>query len=156
MKVLNLQCAAQHSFEGWFGSEADFQSQMLAHQVQCPLCGSVQIHKLPSAPRLNLSNASAPSPLATTAPEEVVTAPMDLAAVQGVQAQMLHAVRQLLASTEDVGQRFAQEARKMHYGETQVRNIRGQASAQETAQLLEEGIDVLPLPLPDALKSTLQ
>jgi hypothetical protein len=82
--------------------------------------------------------------------------PMNVAAVQGVQAQMLHAVRQLLASTEDVGQRFAQEARKMHYGETQVRNIRGQASAQETAQLLEEGIDVLPLPLPDALKSTLQ
>jgi hypothetical protein len=65
-------------------------------------------------------------------------------------------VRHVLASTEDVGDRFAEEARRIHYGETQERGIRGQASAQETEALVEEGIGVLPLPIPKALKEPLQ
>jgi hypothetical protein len=155
MKVLNLQCELQHHFEGWFGSEEDFQAQMLGHQVHCPLCSSDQIRKLPSAPRLNLSGASANADQ-VQAPQPPATDAVDVATLPGLQAQMLRAVRQLIASTEDVGTRFAEEARKMHYGETQVRNIRGQASTQETVQLLDEGIEILPLPLADALNSTLQ
>lgn len=68
------------------------------------------------------------------------------------QAAYLHMARSILANTEDVGTQFAQEARKMHYGETDERAIRGQATRDETLELLDEGIDVLPLSLPDALK----
>ena len=73
-----------------------------------------------------------------------------------LQAAYLTAVRHILAHTEDVGERFAEEARRMHYGEADARNIRGQASAEETRELLDEGIDVLPLVVPDALKGPLQ
>ncbi len=73
-----------------------------------------------------------------------------------MQAAFMHMVRHVMAHTEDVGTQFAEEARKIHYGERQERNIRGQATREETEALLEEGIDVLPLPLPDALKEPLQ
>jgi hypothetical protein len=68
----------------------------------------------------------------------------------------MHAVRHVMANTEDVGTRFAEEARKIHYGEREERNIRGQATRKETEALLDEGIDVMPLPVPDALKEPLQ
>lgn len=73
-----------------------------------------------------------------------------------MQAALMHMVRHVMANTEDVGPRFAEEARKIHYGETEERNIRGQASREETEALLEEGIEVLPLPVPDGLKGPLQ
>mgnify|MGYP002146596370 FL=1 len=73
-----------------------------------------------------------------------------------LQAALLKMVRHVVANTEDVGQKFADEARKMHYGDAEQRNIRGQASAEETKELLDEGIAVMPLPLPDAVKETLQ
>ena len=73
-----------------------------------------------------------------------------------MQAAFMHMVRHVMAHTEDVGTQVAEEARKIHYGERQERNIRGQATREDTEALLEEGIDVLPLPLPDALKEPLQ
>jgi hypothetical protein len=73
-----------------------------------------------------------------------------------VQAAWMKMVRHVMANTEDVGNRFPEEARRMHYGETEERGIRGQASAQETQALIEEGIGVLPLPIPKVLKETLQ
>jgi hypothetical protein len=73
-----------------------------------------------------------------------------------MQAAMLKMVRHVMANTQDVGTRFAEEARKMHHGEAEQRNIRGQASREETEALLEEGIDILPLPVPAGLKDTLQ
>ena len=72
------------------------------------------------------------------------------------QATFLNALRQVIATTEDMGARFAEEARRMHYGEVEARSIRGLASAREAVELLEEGIDVIPLPIPSALKETLQ
>jgi hypothetical protein len=75
---------------------------------------------------------------------------------QALQAAWLHMVRQVMANTEDVGQRFAEEARSMHYGESESRGIRGQATAEQTEELLEEGIAVMPLPLPDGFEDTLQ
>jgi hypothetical protein len=109
------------------------------------LCGDAQVAKLPSAPRLNLG-AAAPAPHAGPASQQ----PQELAATPGaaVQAAWMKMVRHVLANTEDVGERFAEEARKIHYGETGDRGIRGQATKEETLQLLEEGIPVLPLPLP--------
>ncbi len=145
MKVLDLHCSQGHAFEGWFAGEDDFQSQQQRGLLQCPLCGSAEVRKGLSAPRLNLG---------AKVPDVPVQPP--LPAQQAAQAAWLRLARQIVAETEDVGTRFAEEARRMHYGEAEERAIRGQSSRQETMQLLEEGIAVLPLPLPEAVKETLQ
>ncbi|MEO6016815.1 MAG: DUF1178 family protein [Polaromonas sp.] len=161
MKVLNLLCAHQHAFEGWFASEDDFQAQLARGLVECPLCADKGIQKMPSAPRLNLGAQLAPAKAPT--PDQRPDA--DAVVVGGQagshpgpheQAALLKALRYMVANTEDVGDRFADKARAMHYGDLEPRNIRGQASARETVELLEEGIDVMPLPMPAALKETLQ
>jgi hypothetical protein len=157
MKVLNLQCAHQHEFEGWFGSEDDFVSQLARGLVTCPLCGDGHIDKKLSAPRLNLrsgrqGNDDAVSTGAVVAMSNHTTNP-ELAALQ---ARMLKALREVVTQTEDVGERFADEARAMHSGETERRNIRGQASPQEALAMLEEGIEVIALPMLPAVKETLQ
>jgi hypothetical protein len=169
MKVLNLQCSHQHSFEGWFASEDDVQAQLSRGLVECPMCADKSVQKLPSAPRLNLGGRQNPDvsgtpPSSTAVKTEEGAATRSLTAVAGTpsgasqaqQAAFLQAVRHVLANTEDVGTRFADEARRMHYGEQEARSIRGQTSVREAAELLEEGIDVMPLPLPAALKETLQ
>lgn len=145
MKVLNLRCAHGHGFEGWFGSEDDFESQLQRQLVACPMCGDTAIVKGLSAPRLNLGAGRAPAPPAAKVP-----------AAEHPAGRWMQAVREVLARTEDVGERFAEEARRMHYGETAERGIRGQATREQTEALLEEGVPVLPLLLPDALKETLQ
>ena len=158
MKVLDLQCQHGHVFEGWFGSEDDFQSQKQRGLVQCPLCADIRIDKRLSAPRLNLGAreptatpvASSVSHAASDTPVEASTLPPAL------QAAWLQLARKVVTHTEDVGARFADEARRMHHGEIQERAIRGQATAQEALQLLDEGIAVMPLPLPTAAKETLQ
>jgi hypothetical protein len=159
MKVLNLQCQHAHSFEGWFASEDDFQSQLARGLVECPLCANKAIQKMPSAPRLNLSGsrelAVTQEPKNLEPKQELVCAPAQDQRTQ-MQAAYLKAMRHMMANTEDVGERFASEARSMHHGETPERAIRGQATREETQELLEEGIAVLPLPIPAALKEPLQ
>lgn len=166
MKVLNLQCSHQHAFEGWFASEDDFQSQLTRGLINCPLCADPAIQKMPSAPRLNFG-ASAQADAQTQTSRDVsvpASTPASSSPTQDVvathhpagQAAFLKALRHVMANTEDVGQRFADEARAMHYGDAEQRNIRGQTSRSEAIELLEEGIDVMPLPLPAAVKETLQ
>lgn len=150
MKVLNLQCSHAHAFEGWFGSEDEFQDQLARGLVECPLCADTAITKMPSAPRLNLG-ATEPQPAPAGGRQEVMSSPN-----AKLQAAWMHLVSQVMAHTEDVGERFAEEARKIHYGESEERGIRGQASPEETEALLEEGIGVLPLPIPKGLKGPLQ
>ena len=120
MKVLNLRCANGHGFEGWFGDDEDFMSQNGRGLVECPLCADRVVSRLPSAPRLNLSAAREPEPASSTA-----VMPIDM------QAAWLQTVRQLMANTEDVGERFPEEARRIHYGEVAHRGIRGEATQQE-------------------------
>jgi hypothetical protein len=144
MKVLNLRCADDHGFEGWFASEEDFVAQSAGGSVACPLCGSKTIERLPSAPRIQLSRHAAPAPAAPAG------MPMTL------QSQWLRAVRHVLESTEDVGERFAEEARRIHYGEVEERGIRGRASREDAEALREEGIEVMALAVPDALKGPVQ
>ncbi len=161
MKVLNLRCERDHSFEGWFASEDDFQGQKQRGLVQCPLCADDHIEKRLSAPRLNLGarEPAVPSavPTPSAAPEggslQVGNPP---ALPPALQAAWLDLARKIVANTEDVGARFAQEARRIHHGEVQERAIRGQATPDEAMELLEEGIAVMPLPLPAAAKETLQ
>ena len=166
MKVLNLQCSHQHAFEGWFASEDDFQSQHARGLVTCPLCEDPVIQKMPSAPRLNFGAAADASPVTSASRE--MSLPAANAAVSSAQnvtpvadgqvrqAEFLHALRRVMANTEDVGERFADEVRAMHYGDAEQRSIRGQASRAEAMDLIEEGIEVMPLPLPAAVKETLQ
>ncbi len=149
MKVLDLTCSHDHVFEGWFASEDDFGSQHARGMVACPMCSDTLVRKKPSAPRLNLGNARAPA----ESKQDVVA--VDPSAVE-LQAAWLAMARRVLAQTEDVGERFAEEARRIHYGETGQRAIRGKASRAETEALAEEGIAVLPLLLPDVLKGQLQ
>lgn len=143
MKVHNLRCAQDHRFEGWFASDDDEAMQRERGLLACPLCGDADVQRLPSAPRLNLGAAAPVETLALPAPDDM-------------QAQWLKAVRRLMERTEDVGGRFAEEARRIHYGEAAQRGIRGQASASDAEALQEEGIEVMALPLPASLKGTLQ
>jgi len=146
MKVLDLQCTQQHVFEGWFASEDDYLSQHERGLVSCPLCGDLQVHKMLSAPRLNLGRGSE-QPSAQTAPP----AQSDAASPSAAPAE-----RGRRSGAEDVGEGFADQARAMHHGETAPRNIRGRTSAAVAMELAEEGIDVLPLPDLALLKETLQ
>ena len=146
MLVLNLACGHDHRFEGWFGSAADFESQQQRTLVACPICSSTEVRRLPSAPRLNIAHPRGDKEPAAAKPAD----PDDK------QRQLLQALHQVLAKTEDVGERFAEEARRSHYGETEQRGIRGQASRAETEALAEEGIAVMALPLSPAFKGPLQ
>ena len=160
MKVLNLRCAHGHGFEGWFGSEEDFQGQAARGLVECPSCGDRLVTKLPSAPRLNLSGAREPAlppdgtrPDTARAPSLAQPVPEALVELQ----QLWRAVTQhVLHNTVDVGDRFAEEARRIHYGEAEMRGIRGQTTAQERESLAEEGIEVMAMPLPIAPEGSLQ
>ena len=151
MKVLNLRCNEGHGFEGWFASEDDYTSQRERGLVECPLCGDKSVLRLPSAPRLNISGAQAPVSHVETSVAAGAQSPLPEVLAQ-MQAVWLHTVREVIKHTEDVGERFPEEARKIHYGEAEPRGIRGQASPQDRAALSEEGISIMALPIPDGLK----
>lgn len=165
MKVFDLQCVAGHGFEGWFGSEEDYQSQCARGLLSCPLCGTAEVVRLPSAPRLNLSTSTsasssrtegrAPASRPAVAPASH-PAPVPTPEQQQAEAIFLQAVRHVLAHTEDVGSRFAEEARRIHHGDAETRGIRGQATPEERRELREEGIEVFALPVPEGLKGPLQ
>jgi hypothetical protein len=150
MKVLNLRCANGHGFEGWFASDDDFMEQNGRGLIECPLCADRIVTRMPSAPRLNLSGERE----APDSPGE----PQPAAAAAGAELQVLwlQVAKHVLANTEDVGERFAEEARRIHFGEVERRGIRGQATAAQRAELLEDGIEVLALPLPRGLTGPLQ
>jgi hypothetical protein len=158
MKVLNLRCANGHGFEGWFASDEDFMDQNGRGLLECPLCADRVVSRLPSAPRLNLSGAKAPvaNPDAKPTAPTIAAPPAQLPQPADLQAAWLNAVRELMSRTEDVGPRFAEEARRIHYGETPERGIRGQASAEERAALHDEGIETFALPVPRGLDGPLQ
>lgn len=143
MKVINLRCDQEHAFEGWFASEDDYVSQSGRGLVHCPVCDSAAVRKLPSAPHLNIGNAQ---------PARQTPVP----GMTPAQMQLLESVRQLIAASEDVGERFVEEARKIHYEEAERRSIRGIASAEDRAALEDEGIDVLTVPWPVGAKETMQ
>lgn len=176
MKVLNLRCIHGHAFEGWFGSDRDYAEQSGRGLVECPLCGNAQVERMPTAARLSLSSSRVSAAVkarrkdaaqrelerdselepgdAEPARSEVAVPPAT--GPGSLEALWMHAVRHVMANTEDVGNRFADEARRIHYGEVPERGIRGQASADETEALRDEGIEVHALPVPKALKGSLQ
>ena len=146
MKVLNLRCAHDHRFEGWFASDDDFVLQGERGLVACPLCDDKAIARLPSAPRLNVSTQRGDAPPPPAA--EIAQA--------RAQGHWLRAMRDVLNRTEDVGDRFPEEARRIHSGETKERGIRGRATAEDADALREEGIEVVAVPVPEPLKGPVQ
>ncbi|SAL55836.1 hypothetical protein AWB70_04794 [Caballeronia cordobensis] len=154
MKVLDLKCSHDHRFEGWFASTEEFESQLSRKLVACPVCAATDVSRMPSAPRLNLSSSRGDAPPAQHAPTGAQAAAAPEAAA--LQARALKFMRELIEKTENVGDRFAEEARRIHYNEAPARNIRGVTTPEDAHALLEEGIDVMPLPVPDALKEPLQ
>jgi hypothetical protein len=183
MKVLDLRCANGHGFEGWFASDDDYMAQNGRALVACPLCNDQVISRMPSAPRLNLSGARAPraaqpapagansqtslhgpnapsgspgSPGSSGPPSPSPPSIGSQVVPGDLQSQWLRGVRELMAKTEDVGPRFPEEARRIHYGESPQRGIRGQATPEERAALQDEGIETMAIPVPVALKGPLQ
>ena len=144
MIVYDLACTGGHRFEGWFASAQDFARQSERGLVGCPSCGVTQVQRVPSVTRFN---AGAPEPQEgpRQAPAQDL-AGRDPAAV----AQILYSrmVDEMLQNSEDVGKAFPEEARRIHYQQAPARSIRGQATSEEHAELLEEGIAVLRLPVP--------
>lgn len=145
MKVFNLGCTHEHSFEGWFGSADEFDRQLASGLVECPICGDKAIRKLPAAPRLNLSSGHEPAPSQTPTPT-----PGQL------QAMWLRMARHIRENTEDVGERFVNEARRIHYHEAPIRGIRGVASREEASELADEGIEVFSFPMPKGSSEPIQ
>jgi hypothetical protein len=171
MKVFDLGCEAGHSFEGWFGSDDDYLQQQRGGLLECPFCASRAISKRLSAPRLNLRGAGdrpiedrPADEAAAEGAEESATphlparppSPEAAATMALMQKAWLKAMRHVIEHTEDVGGRFAEEARRIHYGESPERGIRGQATPEERESLQDEGIEVVPLPMPKGLGGPLQ
>ena len=142
MIVFDLRCALGHRFEGWFGSSDEFAAQSGQGLLACPSCGSDRVERVPSATRINVG-AAAPPP-----------APKPEASLEGKDpmaiAQILYArlVDEMLSKSEDVGAAFPEQARRIHYEEAPARAIRGQATPEEHAELVDEGIPVLRIPVP--------
>ena len=149
MKVFNLRCGAGHDFEGWFASEEDFLSQQQRGLLSCPECGDMQVEKMLSAPHINLGHGKA-QPSAGQPTEE------QQQRRRVVQAMYERMVQHVIEHSEDVGDAFPEQARKMHYGELDEAPIRGQASPEETEALREEGIEVVSLPIPNVSQGKLQ
>lgn len=139
-----LICHRQHGYESWFRDAAAYEDQAARQLLSCPLCGSVEVEKAVMAPQIARKDRG----------EEIEAATQPMALVQPQAGELitkLKALRaELLENSEDVGKRFVEEARRIHFGETNARPIHGQASLEDAKALLEDGVNVQPLPvLPD-------
>jgi hypothetical protein len=144
-----LGCASGHEFESWFRASADFDAQSRSGEIACPHCGSIEVSKLPMAPSVVTKRAALPAQSTQDASPAAAGGGGNGAAVR----EALRAFAQkIIANTEDVGPRFAEEARKMHFGETEERQIRGSSTPEEAQELAEDGVPfgILPTP-PDEL-----
>ncbi len=155
MIVYDLECnEGEHRFEGWFKSSDDFAHQRQRGLVTCPYCGSAEVEKAVQAPRLarkgnqlQESVSSSPRgklPATADAPASAPLPPQAVAMLKAVAKMQAEALK----SSRFVGDKFAENARAMHYGEREAETIHGQATLAEARDLLEEGIAALPLPLP--------
>jgi hypothetical protein len=147
-----LRCERDHSFESWFQSSSAYDSQVKRKLVSCPICGSVKIDKAIMAPQIvgkKRPDSAAPAP---AAPAEVLpppagSTPLVMTQERELRAKLKELRDHIVKNADNVGERFPNEARKMHYGEIEHRPIYGEASADEARALLDEGVEVSPLPV---------
>ena len=140
MIIFELACGHGHRFEGWFASAEDFARQSESHLVRCPVCDDAAVARVPSA---KVRVRSGPAGSTEVSNEPSVPSQQ---AIAGLPAEVIGKLREIVRNTENVGRRFPEEARKIHYDEVPARAIRGQASKEESEALAEEGIDVSTLP----------
>ena len=150
----NLRCEKGHAFESWFQSSAAYESQEKRRLVSCPACGSVKVERAIMAPQIVSKKGREAGPTAPAAPAEVTASsestPLLMAQEVELRAKIKELRDHIVKNADNVGERFPNEARKMHYGETEHRSIYGVASPEEAKDLSEEGIEFHPLPpLPD-------
>ncbi len=136
MIVFDLKCVGGHVFEAWFASSDAFEDQRGRSLVHCPLCGSGDVEKAVMAPRVAPKGNRAEAP------------PSDPTAMKAMLAAMAEQQERMLQGSDFVGDRFADEARAIHLGEADARSIHGRATRAQTNSLIEEGINVAPLPFP--------
>lgn len=152
-----LKCGNDHAFEGWFGSSKAYDTQSRRKLVTCPVCGTANVEKAIMAPRIARSRNRRPTPTddaTTDSPPAVATASRSQHMLNGEQRKLLGTMRKLrdemLAKSDYVGPRFAEEARRIHNEEVPARGIHGEATPDEVAELREEGVKIYPVPvLPD-------
>lgn len=130
MIVYNLRCAKEHAFEAWFRDSASYDAQAEAGKVVCPVCGSKKVSKAPMAPNIASSRSNVP----------------DEAKAAEVMGKLRELRAEVEANSDHVGDQFPEEARKIHYGETEPRNIHGDATADEAKALKDEGVDFSVIP----------
>lgn len=161
MKVYNLACPLDHRFEGWFASEEDCLAQQDKGILACPICDSTQITRMPSAPHIAKTSSTElvvqKEGTGNLSGEVMALTGKDHSQLEAqVQAAFLKGMHDLMGRSEDVGNAFAEEARKIHYKESPERSIRGQTTLDEAESLRDEGIDVMAMPMIPAFKNTLQ
>jgi hypothetical protein len=153
----NLRCERGHGFESWFQSSAAYESQEKRKLVNCPVCGSAKVERAIMAPQIvskkSRDRAPAPAPAPAIAPTDVTApapTPLLMAQERELRAKIKELRDHIVKNADNVGERFPNEARKMHYGDIEHRPIYGEASPDEARSLIEEGVEVSPLPvLPD-------
>jgi hypothetical protein len=143
-----LRCECGHSFESWFQSSTAYESQHKRHLVTCPACDSAKVEKAIMAPSLSAKGTKAAPEPATPPDNPAAASPLVMAPQERELAAKLRELREHVEkNAENVGRQFPQEARKIHYGDSEHRAIYGQATAEETHSLIDEGVEVMPLPL---------
>jgi hypothetical protein len=150
-----LRCERDHAFESWFQSSAAYETQEKRKLVTCPVCGSAKVERAIMAPRIvskkgRDSAAPAPAPAAPTDVTAPASTPLMMAQERELRAKLKELRDHIVKNADNVGERFPNEARKMHYGDIEHRPIYGEASPDEARALIDEGVEVSPLPvLPD-------
>jgi len=151
-----LRCERGHGFESWFQSSAAYESQEKRKLVNCPACGSAKVERAIMSPQIvskkgrGSQDKSAPEPVAAATVTDVTTAgstPLLMAQERELRAKLRELRDHIVKNADNVGERFPNEARKMHYGDIEHRPIYGEASPEEARSLIDEGVEVSPLPV---------
>jgi hypothetical protein len=147
----NLRCERGHAFESWFQSSSAYEAQEKRKLVNCPTCGSAKVERAIMAPQIvskKRRESAVPAPAAaTTEAATPASTPLLMAQERELRAKLKELREHIVKNADNVGERFPNEARKMHYGDIEHRPIYGEASPDEARALIEEGVDVTPLPV---------
>jgi hypothetical protein len=146
----NLRCEQGHAFESWFQSSSAYETQEKRKLVNCPSCGSAKVERAIMAPQIVSKKAretAAPAPAASTDVTAPASTSLMMAQERELRAKLKELRDHIVKNADNVGERFPNEARKMHYGDIEHRPIYGEASPDEARSLIEEGVEVSPLPV---------
>lgn len=166
MILYDLICDNDHEFESWFKSSSAYDTLRKGNNISCPMCGTEKVRKAPMAPRISKSgrgesevesstsapapasaSGSASAPTADTTPAPPAETSEDMAQVMNKAVEAIKELQETIEKKfENVGEKFPEEARKIHYGETEARGIYGEASAEEAQELIEEGVEIAAVP----------